>query len=52
MRIVLDTSVLVSGLLNPDGTPADGVRTVVSGSVTLLLPAEFLAWFRRHRDRG
>jgi predicted nucleic acid-binding protein len=42
VRIVLDTSVLVSGLLNPFGTPADVVRMVVSGSVTLCVDARIL----------
>jgi len=42
VRIVLDTNVLVSGILNPYGTPADVVRMVVSGSVTLCVDARIL----------
>jgi uncharacterized protein len=43
LRIVLDTNVLVSGLLSPFGPPADIVRLVSAGSVTLCLDARILA---------
>jgi putative PIN family toxin of toxin-antitoxin system len=39
VRIVLDTNVLVSGLLNPFGPPGEIVRLVSSGAVTLCLDA-------------
>ena len=42
MRIVLDTNVLVSGLLNPYGAPADVVRMAVAGAVTLCIDARIL----------
>jgi putative PIN family toxin of toxin-antitoxin system len=42
VRIVLDTNVLVSGLLTPYGAPADVVRMVVSGAVTLCVDARIL----------
>lgn len=42
MRIVLDTNVLVSGLLSPFGPPAEIVRLASAGSVTLCLDARIL----------
>jgi len=39
LRIVLDTNVLVSGLLSPFGPPGEIVRMISSGSVTLCLDA-------------
>jgi putative PIN family toxin of toxin-antitoxin system len=42
LRIVLDTNVLVSGLLSRYGAPADVVRLVVSGSVTLCVDVRIL----------
>lgn len=43
MRIVLDTNVLVSGLLSPFGPPGEIVRMVSSGAVTLCLDARIFA---------
>jgi uncharacterized protein len=43
LRIVLDTNVLVSGLLSPFGPPGEIVRLVSSGAVTLCLDARILA---------
>lgn len=43
MRIVLDTNVLVSGLLSPFGPPGEIVRMVSSGSVVLCLDARIRA---------
>ncbi|MDF1543274.1 MAG: putative toxin-antitoxin system toxin component, PIN family [Anaerosomatales bacterium] len=43
MRIVLDTNVLVSGLLSPFGPPGEIVRLVSSGAVMLCLDARILA---------
>jgi uncharacterized protein len=43
LRIVLDTNVLVSGLLSPFGPPGEIARLVSSGSVTLCLDARILA---------
>jgi uncharacterized protein len=42
LRIVLDTNVLVSGLLSPYGAPAEIVRMVASGSVRLCADARIL----------
>lgn len=43
MRIVLDTNVLVSGLLSPFGPPGEIVRMVSSGAVTLCVDARILS---------
>lgn len=43
MRIVLDTNVVVSGLLSPFGPPGEIVRMVTSGAVTLCLDARIFA---------
>ena len=43
MKIVLDTNVLVSGLLSPFGPPGEIVRMVSSGAVALCLDARLLA---------
>jgi len=45
-RIVLDTNVLVSGLLNPDGSPADVLKFILEEKVILLLNAEIFAEYR------
>jgi len=42
LNIVLDTNVLVSGLLSPHGAPAAIVRMVASGTVTLCADARVL----------
>jgi putative PIN family toxin of toxin-antitoxin system len=43
VRVVLDTNVLVSALLNPHGTPAKVVNLVLSGAVTALFDDRILA---------
>jgi uncharacterized protein len=43
LRIVLDTSVLVSGLLSPYGPPGEIVRMLSSGTLTLCLDARILS---------
>jgi len=43
LRIVLDTNVLVSGLLSPFGPPGEIVRMLSSGAVVLCLDARILA---------
>jgi putative PIN family toxin of toxin-antitoxin system len=43
VRIVLDTNVLVSGLLSPFGSPGQIVRMVSAGSVTLCVDARVMA---------
>ena len=46
MRFVLDTNVLVSGLLNPDGNPGRTLDLFLSGEVTLLVDDRILAEYR------
>ncbi|MGA2065724.1 MAG: putative toxin-antitoxin system toxin component, PIN family [Thermoguttaceae bacterium] len=46
MRIVLDTNVLVSGLLNPYGPPGQIVRMVASGGIALCFDACILGEYR------
>jgi len=46
MRLVLDTNVLVSGLLSPFGPPADIVRLVAVGAVSLCVDARILEEYR------
>ena len=43
MRIVVDTNVLVSGLLSPFGPPGVVVAQIVSGSVRLCYDGRILA---------
>ena len=43
MRIVLDTNVLVSGLLSPFGPPGEIVRLVSAGEVELCIDARILS---------
>ncbi len=46
MRVVLDTNVLVSGLLTPFGPPGQIVRFVADGSIELCHDARILAEYR------
>lgn len=46
MRIVLDTNVLVSGLLNPRGNPGRIVDLVNTGHLTVLFDDRILAEYR------
>jgi putative PIN family toxin of toxin-antitoxin system len=46
MRIVLDTNVLVSGLLNPYGPPGQIVAMVASGELSLCFDARILGEYR------
>ncbi len=46
MRIVLDTNVLVSGLLNPDGNPGRVLDLFLAGEITLLVDDRILAEYR------
>ncbi|MDP6116974.1 MAG: putative toxin-antitoxin system toxin component, PIN family [Planctomycetota bacterium] len=46
MRVVLDTNVLVSGLLSPFGPPAEIVRLVAVGKLKLCYDARILAEYR------
>ncbi len=53
MTIVLDTNVLVAGLLSPSGPPGDIVRLVAGGDLTLCLDARVLGEYEAvlHRPR-
>lgn len=42
MKVVLDTNVLVAGLLSPFGPPGEIVRMVASGSLSLCFDARLL----------
>jgi len=46
MKIVLDTNVLVSGLLSPYGAPGEIVRMVASGVLELCYDARVLSEYR------
>jgi putative PIN family toxin of toxin-antitoxin system len=46
MKIVLDTNVLVSGLLNPYGPPGQIVAMVASGELSLCFDARILGEYR------
>jgi putative PIN family toxin of toxin-antitoxin system len=46
MKVVLDTNVLVAGLLNPYGTCGAVVRLVVSGGVRLCLDARIFCEYQ------
>jgi uncharacterized protein len=46
MKIVLDTNVLVAGLLSPFGPCGDIVRMMSSGSLTLCMDARILSEYR------
>lgn len=51
MKIVLDTNVLVAGLLSPFGPCGDIVRMVFSGKLTLCLDARILSEYREVLER-
>jgi putative PIN family toxin of toxin-antitoxin system len=53
MRIVLDTNVLVSGLLNPNGSPAAVLNLVVNSKIQLLYDNRILQEYMEvlHRDK-
>lgn len=46
MRVVLDTNVIVSGLLNPEGNPGRVLDLFLAGEVTLLADDRILAEYR------
>ena len=51
MRIVLDTNVLVSGLLTPFGSSGDIVRMVFSGELILCIDARILSEYKEVLNR-
>jgi putative PIN family toxin of toxin-antitoxin system len=52
VRIVLDTNVLVSGLLSPFGPPGEIVRMVSTGALTLCVDARVLAEYEEVLSRA
>jgi putative PIN family toxin of toxin-antitoxin system len=46
LRIVLDTNVIVSGLLNPGGNPGRVLDLFLAGEVTLIVDDRILAEYR------
>ena len=52
MTIVLDTNVLVSGLLRPQGAPGRVIDLVLGGSVQLLVDDRILEEYRDVLSRG
>lgn len=51
MKIVLDTNVLVSGLLSPFGAPAEIVRMAASGVVSLCFDSRILTEYKQVLER-
>lgn len=51
MKIVLDTNVLVSGMLNPHGAPGRIVDLLRSGTLTLVVDDRILAEYREVLER-
>jgi uncharacterized protein len=51
MKIVLDTNVIVAGLLSPFGPCADIMRMVSSGTVTLCIDARIFSEYREVLER-
>ena len=47
MNIVLDTNVLVSGIINPDGFPAKLLNMVINGKLTINADARILLEYDR-----
>ncbi len=47
MRIVLDTNVLISGVLNPHGAPGSILNAVLNKSVTVLVDDRILSEYRK-----
>jgi len=46
MKVVIDTNVLVSGLINAEGTPAQIVNLLLNGRLTLLYDSRILREYR------
>ena len=52
MKVVLDTNVLVSALLSPNGPPAAVLRAVLSGTATICFDERILSEYRDVLARG
>ncbi len=51
MRVVLDTNVLISGLLNPDGTPAQILNLLLNGKITVLHDSRIMKEYKEVVNR-
>lgn len=53
MKIVLDTNVLISGILKPNSIPGEILRRVISGNLILCIDARIFAEYREvlHRSK-
>jgi len=51
MKIVLDTNVLVSGLLSPFGTPAQILQLIIAGELILCYDSRILSEYRKVLQR-
>jgi putative PIN family toxin of toxin-antitoxin system len=53
MKIILDTNVVVSGLISPFGNPAEILRMVSSGEIQLCFDARILSEYQEvlHRPK-
>ena len=52
MKIVLDTNVLVSALLSPNGAPAATLQLILSGRVVIYFDARILSEYREVLGRA
>ena len=52
MRVVIDTNVLVAGLLSPFGRPGDVIRMTAAGSLSLLYDARIMAEYTQVLKRS
>ena len=46
MNVVVDTNVLVSGLINPDGNPARILNMILNSNLTVLFDERILSEYR------
>ncbi len=51
MKIVLDTNVLVSGVINPDGKPAQIINLLLNGRLTVLYDNRIIREYREVLSR-
>ena len=51
MRVVLDTNVLISGMINTDGTPAQIVNLLMNGRITILYDSRILKEYEEVLNR-
>ena len=52
MKVVIDTNVIVSGLLNPYGAPGEVIRMLVSGALEICYDARILSEYREVLNRS